>query len=391
MKKRVLATLVSGVLVLSLAACGGNGGTQDTGAAGSAETAEVPAGNEGAAEGGLKIGIVTSSGVDDGSFGQDCYTGIVDFTKANPESGVTAVKEPDVGKIVQAVADVVADYDVMVMPGFQFAASGTIAMDNPDKKFILVDAFPKNGDEEVVLDNMYAMTFKEQESGFFAGLAAALESKTKKVAVVNGIAFPSNVNWQYGFMSGVNYANAHYDTGVTLVELPSYASSDVKNNPVGGNYIGSFADQATGKVVGEALLAEGVDIMLVAAGDSGNGVFAAIKEAGDGIYAIGCDVDQYDDGETGTRNIILTSALKNMRPVVNARLEAIKAGTFKGENAILGASDGATGYVKTEGRHQLSADTITKLDEAFELVKDGTVVPASNFNGHMPADFPGLK
>ena len=51
------------------------------------------------------------------------------------------------------------------------------------------------------------MNFAEQESGFFAGMAAALETKTNKVAVVNGIAYPSNVNYQFGFESGVNYAN----------------------------------------------------------------------------------------------------------------------------------------------------------------------------------------
>ena len=50
------------------------------------------------------------------------------------------------------------------------------------------------------------MTFTEQESGFLAGIAAALETKTGKVAVVNGIAYPSNTNYQFGFESGVAYA-----------------------------------------------------------------------------------------------------------------------------------------------------------------------------------------
>lgn len=48
---------------------------------------------------------------------------------------------------------------------------------------------------------------------------------------------------------------------------------------VGGNYVGSFADEATGKVVGKALIDQGCDIMFVAAGGSGNGVFTAAKEA----------------------------------------------------------------------------------------------------------------
>jgi basic membrane protein A len=43
--------------------------------------------------------------------------------------------------------------------------------------------------------------------------------------------------------------------------------------------------------------------------------------------------------------------------------------------------------VKENGRHQLSASTIEKLDEAYKLVQDGTLVPASNFGGFTPEEF----
>ena len=38
----------------------------------------------------------------------------------------------------------------------------------------------------------------------------------------------------------------------------------------------------------------------------------------------------------------------------------------------------------------MSADTISMLDELYPKVKDGTIKPASNFNGYTPDDFPGL-
>ncbi len=374
------------MLVLALAftalACGG--GTTDP-----SDSKKPDDGGDGKK---LHVGILTTSGVDDGSFGQACYEGITAFVEANPGASVNDVKEDDFGRVVQAVADIIADYDVMVMPGFQFSGAGAVADENPEKKFILVDSYPKVSEEggEVELDNVYAMMFKEDESGFFAGVAAALHTKTNKVAVVNGIAFPSNVNYQYGFMSGVNYANKHYGTSADIIELPAYAGTDTAGANVGGNYVGAFADQARGKVVGEALLAEGVDIMLVAAGDSGNGVFAAVKESAEGNYVIGCDVDQFDDGATGSRNIVLTSALKNMTPIVKDQLQKIYDGTFKGENALLGAAEGGTGYVSEDGRHQLSEDALAKLAEVYELVKNGTIEPASSYNGHAPDNFPGL-
>lgn len=351
------------------------------------------AGNEAGSDA-LKIAIVSSpSGVDDGSFNEDNYNGILAFIESHPDATVTPVREEtgDTAAAVQAVQDIVADYDVIVCCGFQFAAIGAIANDNPDVKFLLVDSYPSDAEgTEVACDNVYAMQFKEQESGFFAGMAAALETQSGKVAVVNGIAYPSNVNYQYGFESGVNYANAKLGASAEVVEIASYAGTDVTNTNVGGNYVGSFADEATGKVVGKALIDEGCDIIFVAAGGSGNGVFTAAKEAA-GVKVIGCDVDQYDDGANGSENIMLTSGLKVMGMNVEKQLNAIADGSFTGGNALLGADTDSTGFVKEDGRHQMSAETVEKLEEAYELVKDGTIVPAANFNEILPDDFPGLN
>lgn len=384
MKKRNIAIL-SLLLVLSffLTACKPAPETGSTGASSAVgETSEE----------GLNIAIVSSpSGVDDGSFNEDNYNGVLAFIENHPNAKVTPIKEPtgDPAAGVKQVADIVADYDVIVCCGFQFAGIGDVAEENPDTKFILVDSYPTVGGEEKVVDNVYAMQFAEQESGFFAGIAAALETKTGKVAVVNGIAFPSNVNYQYGFEAGVNYAVKNMGAKAELVELPSYAGEDVTGKNVGGNYVGNFNDEAKGKVVGEALIKEGVDIMLVAAGGSGNGVFTAAKEATD-VKVIGCDVDQFDDGKTGSGNVILTSVLKVMHMNVEKQLNAIADGSFKGENALLHADTDSTGYVKEEGRHQLSEETIKKLEEAYGEVKNGNIVPPSNFSEETPEQFKGL-
>ena len=382
--KKLLSILLCAVMTASLlVGCGGSGkadSSDDTG-------------KDSGKESGLKIAIVSSpSGVDDGSFNQNNYEGIQAFIKENPDATVTPVKEEtgDTAAAVQAVADIVADYDVIVCCGFQFAGIGTIAEENPDVDFILVDSYPTNADgEEAEYDNIYAMQFKEQESGFCAGIAAALETKTGKVAVVNGIAYPSNVNYQYGFMSGVNYAVKNYGATAEIVELPSYAGTDVTGANVGGNYVGTFSDEATGKVVGKALIDEGADVIFVAAGASGNGVFTAAKEAKD-VFVIGCDTDQYDDGVNGDSKIMLTSALKIMDMNVELQLNNVKEGKFKGGNALLGADTDSTGYVSEEGRCQLSDDTISKIDEAFAKVKTGDIVPAANFNDMTPDDFTGL-
>ncbi len=372
MKKILSVILALGMLTGVMAGCSGT----------SADAGE-----------GLKIAIVSSpSGVDDGNFNEDNYNGVLKFIAEYPDATVTDVREETGGaaESVQAVADIVADYDVIVCCGYQFAGISTLASDNPDVDFILVDSFPTDDAyNEVELDNIYAMTFAEQESGFYVGVAAALETTTGKVAVVNGIAYPSNVNYQYGFESGVNYANAKYGTDVEIVELASYAGTDVTGANVGGNYIGDFVDQAAGKVVGEALIAEGCDIIFVAAGGAGNGVFTAAKEA-TGVMVIGCDVDQYADGENGDSNIVLTSALKIMGENVYKQLCLINDGTFAGGNVVLMADTDSTGYTSEEGHHQMSDDTAAKVQAAYELVKAGTIVPAANFNGIESDSFPGI-
>ena len=393
--KKLLALFLSAAMALSLTACGGGNasGSQSGAQSGSQSSADQSQGTEAQ---GLKIAIVSSpNSVDDGSFNEDNYNGILNFIASRGDiDTVTPVQETsgDTAAVAQLVGEIVADYDVIVATGFQSAAIGPVAQDNPDKYFILVDTFPTDADGVTMedgLSNVYAMQFAEQESGFFAGVAAALETKSGKVAVVTGQPFPSNVNYQYGFESGVNYANKHLGATAQIVELASYAGTDVTGANVGGNYTGNFSDEATGKTLGEALIREGCDIIFVAAGASGNGVFAAAKESGN-CMIIGCDVDQYDDGANGDSNIILTSVLKNMAINVERQLNAVVDGTFAGGNYTLTAQTDSTGYVSAEGRHQMSAETVSALDELYPQVKDGTIVPAANFNGYTPEEFPGL-
>ena len=173
-----------------------------------------------------------------------------------------------------------------------------------------------------------------------------------------------------------------------MVELPAYAGTDITGANVGGNYVGGFGDPATGKIIAETLIAQGVDVLVRAAGSSGNGVFTAAKEA-TGVYVIGCDADQYNDGINGDSNIVLTSVLKCMDLNVERQLNAIADGTFAGDNALLKADTDSVSYVT--GEHcQLSEEAVAALAGVYALVQDGTIVPAANFNGYTPDNFPGL-
>ena len=242
----------------------------------------------------FKVAIVIVHQVDCWFINQDNYNGVLAFIEENPIQQYKLL-EPSWQHICSSGSWYCCRYDVIITPGFWFA--GISHCLNPDKvcSYRLRTNWSRWPNYLVI----FTQWLLKSTRWIFAGVAAALETKTNKVAVVNGIAFPSNVNYQFGFEAGVNYANKHLGTEAEIVELPSYAGTDVTNANVGGNYVGDFADEATGKVVGNALIDEGVDILFVAAGGSGNGVFTAAKEAEADIKVIGCDVDQFDDGVYG--------------------------------------------------------------------------------------------
>lgn len=351
----------------------------------------------------LRVAVVTSpSGVDDGNFNYDVYQGVIQFANECAQHGYDDVVYKNVNitsmdwdtALKPGIEAIVTEYDVIILSGFQFGTLGlkTIAEANPDVSFMLVDAFITDASFNTVdVANVYAVQFCEQEAGFTAGMAAALTSKSKKVAVVNGIAYPSNVNYEWGFYSGVNYVNsqkAASDKSWKPVECVELASR--KDANFGGNYLGTFTDATVGKNVGDELIAAGCDVIFVAAGGAGNGVFTAAKEH-DGVYVIGCDADEHDSGfKSGSSgdNVVLTSALKVLHKAVKDALIDHSKGEFKGNvSTFLTAVNGYTGFVSEEGRHQLSPEAVAFMKEAFAKVVSGELVPAGQFTATKFADF----
>ena len=143
--RKLFAAILVAVMAIALAACGGGN-----------PVSQAPATDSGASASGLKICIITSSGVDDGSFNENCYDGIRAFIANHSDCTVTDVKESDLTKLISTVESLVGDYDVFVLPGFNFAGCGEIAQANPDKKFLVVDSTITDSEgNAMTLDNVY--------------------------------------------------------------------------------------------------------------------------------------------------------------------------------------------------------------------------------------------
>ncbi len=359
MKKFVSLAMASVLAMSTLASCGSD------------NPAEANGGNDG--ENLLQVAMTTDSGtIDDKSFNQGTWEGIIAYEEENAGTIKTHYVKPSgesKADYLNAYADLVdAGYEVIFSPGFKFEEAIFEAQEMyPEVKFVILDGYPHGGDwVPVIAENTESIFFAEHESGFYAGLAAALTSKTGKVGFIGGMEIPAVQKFGWGYTAGVAYANQAYGTNVVVDKFV---------------YQGSFDDMAAGQTLAGAFYKDGVDVIFAAAGGVGVGVISEGKtrrSAGEDVWVVGVDVDQYEEGiiESG-ESIILTSAMKELGGSAYGTIEQILAGEFKGGQMItLDSSNNGVGL--PEKNPNLTEDVLNKYDEVYGKVATGDiVVPAS--------------
>ena len=348
MKKKFSMLTIALAASLGLVACGTGEGDKGTTTNGEAK---------------IKVGMMTDSGtIDDKSFNQGTWEGIERYQEENGTIEAQYIKPG--GEATQDYLEAADNLlakgnELIIAPGFKFEeAIGKLQAENPETKFVILDGEPEGG----VAENSVAIYFAEQEAGFLAGIAAALETKTGKVGFIGGMVIPAVQKFGYGFVTGVAYANANLGTNV---EVADYL------------YNGTFNDVSGGQAQAGGMYDKGIDIIFVAAGGVGNGVIAEGKvraEAGDDVYVIGVDVDQYEDGIISDgSSVILTSAIKRIDNAAYDKIDELVNGTFTGGQVItMDAKNDGVGLPAENPN--LSEATQQAADEAFELIKNGTIV-----------------
>ncbi len=364
MKKFVSLAMASILATSVLAGCGSSEPTT-TGTEGGTDTATE---GEGSGEA-LKVAMTTDSGtIDDKSFNQGTWEGILKYEEENAGAIETHYVKPAgeaEADYLAAYADLVdSGYEVIFSPGFKFETAVYKAQElYPDVKFVILDGYPHSGDyAETIGTNTESIFFAEHESGFYAGIAAALESKTGKVGFIGGMEIPAVQKFGWGYTAGVAYANKTYGTNA---QVTNYV------------YQGTFNDVAAGQTLAGAFYNDGVDVVFHAAGGVGVGVINEGKtrrSAGEDVWVIGVDVDQYNEGimEDGT-SVVLTSAKKELGNAAYETIDDIVNGEFKGgQKVVLDSSNGGVGLPAENPN--LSEDTVAKYNETFAKVASGEIV-----------------
>ncbi len=235
---------------------------------------------------------------------------------------------------------------IIVAVGFtQASAVEVVAKEFPNVKFALIDAV-------VDLPNVESITFREQESSFLCGMAAALVSKTGKVGFVGGMDIPLIRKFAMGYKAGAVYVNPK----IEVVENMTGTTPAAWTNPSAG------AELAKSQFDG------GADVVFHAAGATGLGVMQAAADAG--MLSIGCDSNQ-DYLHPGS---VLTSAVKRVDVAVETVFNEARNGTWKAGPKALGLAEHGVDYSLDEyNRKLISAQMEERLNQAKADIIAGTL------------------
>lgn len=370
MKKRILAMLLAGAMVFSLAACGSGG---DSGSDSGSADDGGSSGEE------MNIAMVTDSGdITDQSFNQTTYESSkawaeengVEFNYYKPESDSDEARTASIDQAIASGANVV------VLPGYLFAASVIEASElYPDVKFVALDmgagdilekgvgeGYTFNPDDYDVseyynTDNVYCATYQEELSGYMAGYAA-VKMGYRHLGFLGGMAVPAVVRFGYGYVQGAD--EAAKELGITDEVSIEYV--------YGGQFYG---DADITAYMDTWYNSNGVEVVFAC----GGGIYTSAAEAAAkaGGKVIGVDSDQAPIIDTYGEGLTITSAMKGLAVTVDTVLTEIKAGNWsdyvgKIDSLGLVSETAEENFVQLPIENTQWDDTFTE-DDYRELVK----------------------
>ncbi len=315
-----------------------------------------------------KIAMITDSGgIDDESFNQGTWEGIIDFADENDISYkyYKPLEVSDDAYLEAIDLAVEGGAEIIVTPGFLFESSIYAAQDlYPDVYFILIDGTPHDPTWTTwkTADNTMPILFNEHEAGFLAGYAAVYDGY-RELGFTGGMAVPAVVKFGVGFIAGVYYAAQELEV-----------EDDIVFNDDTYHYFGDFGPSDNFKNLALSWYAADTEIIFSAAGGAGASVMAAAADSG--AMMIGVDIDQYDQSDT-----VLTSAMKQLGNAVQQGLQAWLDGEFVGGTSVYkgAANDGVALPMETS---RFETFTTAQYAAIFLDLADGTVV--------VPADYDAL-
>ncbi len=253
------------------------------------------------------------------------------------------------------------EYDVIISNGSSSIETiQKVAEEFPEQKFVAFDCTIENDK----YPNLYAISYKQNEGSYLAGVLAALVTKSdmenanadNKIGFIGGSEHPIITDFLVGYIAGAKSVDP---------DIKVYVS-----------YIGSWDDTAKGKETAIAQYNQGVDIIFPAAEQAGLGCVEAAVEMDK--YIIGVDSDQsmlFAGVDEDKANVILTSVLKNVGDSLVRMANMEIEGTVPwGSYEELGIAENGAGIADNEYFQKNVPDDIKSvIEEKKQEVIDGNV------------------
>ena len=222
-----------------------------------------------------------------------------------------------------------------------------------DQKFALVDGTPVNDNgQEVSLNNVAELLFKQQEPAYLVGAIAGLMEKAKigsashnVLGILGSNHGPSVDPYIAGFVAGARQVDPNVIFKIT------YSDSQ---------------DTAFCKQLGITQISAGADILFEVTGRCASGYIDAAYDAS--AYAIGSNTDQ-----AFVSPAVITSALKRVDRAVALTIQRLQNGQFKSGKQVFSLQDEATSFSTPSS--VVPQDIINQVLELRSKIRSGAITP----------------
>lgn len=381
--KKVLAMVLALVMCLGLVACAGSGSNSTPATTKASTDTQAPAaeGSGKAAEG--KTMLYYTAYI--GDFGlADMGWRAAQAAQEKYGYDVTLVEYGnDSSQAVNSLIDALdtKHYDYVMAMGWYISdtvieksKSGEWA----DTTFILYDTAPSTDFSGT--NNIYGVSFAQNEGSFLVGIYSALMSKTGKVGCVINLDAPITNDFGTGWLCGVKYAKKTLGLNVDSMYT----------------YMGELTVQGDYESV-NVVMDNGCDYVYNVGASVSLGAMQAADEKGgyeNGKFIIGTDYDQYTYFETvgdvqGYKSMV-TSMLKNIEPCVALLLQNIngEATGIEPGNHTYGVAEGGTGLAENDWYKQNTPEDVQKqIADISAKIASGEIDVVSYFDFPTYDDF----
>lgn len=290
----------------------------------------------------VKVGIMLSdAGLGDQSFSDMGFEGLeqarddLDISFDYRELQETGTYEQGLQELVEQGNDLVIGLGFSIQEAIE-----TVAAENPDVSFLLIDA-------QSDLPNVYNITFKEDEGSFLVGLVAGMKTKSNVIGFVGGEDVELIHKFEDGFVAGVKAVNP-------AAEILT-------------KYSGTFGDDKLGESIAKEMISKGADYIYPAAGFTGVGVILESQRAG--TFSFGVDSDQFYLAEGS----VVSSMVKQVDVAIYDTVkELVENGSISEKNKHLGLKENGVAIAPIRVIN-LSPSEQDTLDQYIEDISKGTV------------------